>query len=47
MGQDLLTHVAHLEKTINDLNEALDTMRGNELGLILLFDHYPLVLNPF
>ncbi|MBT5226064.1 MAG: hypothetical protein HOM19_11610 [Candidatus Marinimicrobia bacterium] len=30
MGQDLLTHVAHLEKTINDLNEALDTMRGQE-----------------
>jgi len=30
MGQDLVTHVAHLEKTINDLNEALDTMRGQE-----------------
>ena len=30
MGQDLLTHVVHLEKTINDLNEALDTMRGQE-----------------
>ena len=30
MGQDLLTHVAHLEKTINDLNEALDTMRAQE-----------------
>jgi len=30
MGQDLLTHVDHMEKTINDLNQALDTMRGQE-----------------
>ena len=33
MGQDLLTHVVHLEKTINDLNEALDTMRGQEVEI--------------
>ena len=33
MGQDLLTHVAHLENTLNDLSEALDTMRGQESEL--------------